>query len=320
MRIIILGGGAIGSVFGGFLAKDGHGVVFLGRGEHFRNIKESGLRISGIWGDHRVNNFKAYNTVSEIKKNELKPFDLALLTVKAYDSEEILTEYRRYFDSIPPVVSLQNGLGNLELLTHFAGKDKAIGGRVIFGAEIVKPGHVKVTVYAEEVMLGGNPGGISQEKVEEIANIINKSGIPTLATDEIEKYIWAKSLYNCALNPLGSILEVNYGKLLADEATRRIMSAVIKEIFWVIRKKDIRLFWENDVEFQKILFNRLIPATSSHFPSMLQDIKKGKKTEIDFLNGKVVLMGQESGIDLPVNNTLFHLIKSKERLYAKGSG
>jgi 2-dehydropantoate 2-reductase len=319
VRILILGVGAIGSVFGGLLAKDGHEVVLLGRGDHFKNIREHGLRISGIWGGHQINHFKAYNTISEIKKNEFKPFDLALLTVKAYDSEKILSEFKKYFSCVPPVIALQNGLGNLELLTNFVGKEKAIGGRVIFGAEIIKPGHVKVTVYAEEVMIGGNMGGISEKKVEEIANIINKSGIPTLATNEIEKYIWAKSLYNCTLNPLGSILEVNYGELLRDKATRKIMSSIIKEIFWVVKKRKIGFFWKNSLEFEEVLFNRLIPATSSHFPSMLQDIKKGKKTEIDFLNGKLVSMGEDIGIDLPVNKTIFNLIKSKERLYAKGS-
>jgi 2-dehydropantoate 2-reductase len=212
------------------------------------------------------------------------------------------------------MISLQNGLGNLEKIVELLGKDKAIGGRVIFGAEIIEPGRVKVTVYADKVVLGGVKDGIDLEKVEEIAETFSLSGIPSQTTREIEKYIWGKVLYNGALNALGSILEVNYGELLKHEETKTLMSEIVAEIFKVIKKENIQLFWSEAEEYLTLLFNELIPATHDHFPSMLQDIKNKRKTEIASINGTVVRKGEELGLSLPINKIVTNLVKVKERI------
>jgi 2-dehydropantoate 2-reductase len=228
MNILVLGTGAIGSVFGGFLAKSLHQVVLLGRASHMDAISRHGLKIEGIWGEHHITNLKGYSSLRVMREKEGEYFDLILLTVKSYDTEGIVREYLKIFPNAAPMVSLQNGLGNLEKITELVGRDKVVGGRVIFGAEIVAIGIVKVTVYADKVVLGGVTGGIPQEQVVKIAKVFSQSGIPSEATESIEKYIWGKILYNGALNALGSILEVQYGELLKRDSTKILMREIVK--------------------------------------------------------------------------------------------
>jgi len=120
-----------------------------------------------------------------------------------------------------------------------------------------------------------------------------------------------KALYNAALNPLGAILGVNYGKL-ANESSWKIIEKIIEEAFCVANAKGVELFWETPEEYLDYLSNEQLPPTAQHRPSMLHDLKKGK-TEIDFLNGAFVKLGKERGIETPVNETVVNLVKFFEK-------
>ena len=314
MNILVLGAGAIGSVFGGFLAKAGHEVCLVARQSHLAAIKDRGLLIEGIWGEHVVDAIAGYESLSAVKENENQNFDVILLTVKSYDTEPMLKALTACFPDPPPVVSLQNGLGNIEIIETYAGRIKTIGGRVIFGVEFIAPGRVKVTVSADKTMLGGLPGGIERAFIENLAQMLTAAGIPAEATDSIEKYIWGKVLYNCALNGLATVMNVHYGVLLASDSTREIMRQVVTEIFDLLRASGITLDWSEPEEYTELLFSTLIPRTFDHHPSMLQDILRHKRTEIDALNGAVVQKGMERDIDLPYNWAITKLIKAREAL------
>jgi 2-dehydropantoate 2-reductase len=311
MNILVLGAGAIGSAFGGFLAKSGNRVILYGRENCISAINNGGLFIQGIWGSHHITNIKGYSSLSKIARREGRLFDLILLTVKSYDTESVMHNYLNTFGKSNLTVSLQNGLGNLEIIAGLLGRDKTIGGRVIFGAELLEPGVVKITVYADKVVLGALKGGVPVEKVKEISALFDRAGIPTTWTDEIEKYLWGKVLYNSALNALSCLLEVNYGKLLENDYTRIIMEDIVSELFTVLKRQQVPVDWEDAGAYTAHLFSELIPPTRDHFSSMLQDIRNGKKTEIDALNGKVVAMAEEMGADLPVNRVLTALVKAK---------
>ncbi|MBU2599509.1 ketopantoate reductase family protein [bacterium] len=316
MKILILGTGAIGSVFGGFLAKSGHQVTLVGKLPHLEVIKQQGLKISGIWGEYLITqNLILGLNLEEILRNSQKSFDLVLICVKSYDTEKIVKEYLPVIKESSYIISLQNGLGNLEIISSLVEKEKIIAARVIFGAKVESPGHVKVTVYADQVMLGSIDNVISFEKLEEVAQIISTSGIPCQATKEINKYLWAKVLYNCSLNGLAAILEVTYGELGAYQETRKIMLDICKEIFMVAKIKKIEFFWERPEEYFDYLINKQIPPTAFHHASMRQDIKNQKKTEIEALNGAIVRLAKEEGLEVPVNNFITSLIKSKEKTY-----
>ncbi len=314
MNILILGAGAIGSVFGGFLAQGGHRVCLMGRPSHIEAIQKSGLSIAGIWGEHVIRNLQGYTSLSALSEQEKSSLDIILLTVKSYDTDAILNELKNNFPNPPPVVSLQNGLGNIEKIEALLGREKTIGGRVIFGVEFVAPGSVKVTVSADRTVLGGLSGGIDNSFVEKIAQAFTASNIAADAVPDINRYIWGKVLYNCALNGLATLINVHYGKLLSFEGTKDIMANIVREIFTIIKAKNISVEWETPDEYVNHLFGTLIPRTFDHHPSMLQDIMRHKRTEIDALNGELVRLGNELGIDLPYNWTITQLIKAKENL------
>ncbi|NOY52611.1 MAG: 2-dehydropantoate 2-reductase [Deltaproteobacteria bacterium] len=307
MRILVMGAGAIGSVFGGFLARAGHQVTLVGRPPHMKTINKAGLEITGIWGDHTVRNLKALTTFP--KENS---FDIILLTVKSYQTAAAMEEIRALAGRTP-VLSLQNGLGNIETIAETVGADRTLGGRVIFGAETPAPGTVRVTVIADAVAIGPvRESAFPFDRAEEIARSIDRAGIPCRAVRKIERFIWGKVLYNAALNAPAAVLGVNYGKLLESEAARGLMYDIIREAFAVADAEGIELDWETPEEYREILFSRLIPPTASHFPSMLRDIQRGKRTEIDALNGALAHRGETRGIPTPVNRTLTRLILYRE--------
>jgi len=313
--ILIMGAGSIGSVVGGFLAKAGHDVTLVGRQPHMAAIHSGGLHIDGIWGEHHVTGLRTATTCEQLRGQTL---DTIILSVKSYDTEQAIAEAAPLLAPDGLVISFQNGLGNVETIAGCVGPERTLGGMVIFGARVEKPGHVTVTVYANEVHIGSPTGNVDRGRVEEVAALINASGVPTLATDEIEKHIWGKMLYNCALNPLSAILNVSYGELAAESDTRNIMNNVVEEIFAVANARGTSLFWSQPEEFLKVFYDVLIPPTSAHYASMLEDLKRGGKTEIEALNGAIVKYGSEANVECPVNDVLSNIIRVMERAYGKG--
>jgi 2-dehydropantoate 2-reductase len=161
-------------------------------------------------------------------------------------------------------------------------------------------------------MLGSPGGEVDLERISVVACAFSEAGIPTEPTVEITKYIWGKVLYNCCLNALSALLGCTYDELSERAETREIMRVVIEEIFAVASKKGIELMWSSPQEYEGLLLGRLIPDTYSHHSSMLQDVRRGKRTEIDSLNGAIARMAGEVGLAAPVNWTLTRLVKSKE--------
>jgi 2-dehydropantoate 2-reductase len=314
MKILVLGAGAIGSVFGGLLAQGGNSICLIGRKPHLDAIKQQGLLIEGIWGEHKIHSLACYESLSHLSVHEAFSFDVILLTVKSYDTENILRELLAHYPVPCPVISLQNGLGNIETIEKLLGKEKTIGGRVIFGVEFVEPGRVRVTVSADKTVIGGLPGGIQKDFLAMLAGTFTVSNIPTEVTDEIQKYIWGKVIYNCALNGPATLLNVHYGALLSSESSKHIMTKIVEEIYAVMQHNNIVLDWRMPEEYQQVLFNSLIPLTFKHHPSMLQDIMRHKRTEIDALNGAIVEMAGEAGIDVPFNWAVTQFIKAKESI------
>jgi 2-dehydropantoate 2-reductase len=311
MNILVMGAGAVGSAVGGFLGQAGHRVALVGRDPHMAAIRERGLHIEGIWGEHLIRGLRTFTNVREVPREH---FDLVLTTTKSYDTGEAAKQVLPWLSADSLVISLQNGLGNVETISEIVGDSRAVGGRLIFGIRIPEAGRVEITVYADKVMLGSPSHKVDFARLEAIASAFTQAGIPAEATLEIEQFIWGKVFYNCCLNPLSALLEVTYGVLSEHPETRQIMTSVIEEIFAVASTKGVALAWHSPLEYQGILFGRLVPDTYAHHASMLQDVMRGKKTEIDALNGAIARMGEETRIPTPVNLMLTQLIKVKERI------
>ncbi len=306
-RIAIMGAGAIGSVIGGMLARRGHKVTLVGRKPHIDEIMKKGLHISGIWGDFTVRELDA------VTEPPHKYQDIVFLTVKSFDTARAAIEAMSMVGPSTVVVPVQNGLGNIETLVETFGKEKIIGGMAIFGAVLPEPRNVRVTVIASETLVGELDGSLTSH-VKDIADMLDSAGIPAKASDNIMRDIWHKALYNIALNPLSAIFGVSYGEIADNPHTRWLVKQMIKEAFQVAKASDQYLGLNTADDYLEILWNQKLPPTRDHKSSMLQDILRGKKTEIDYINGAVVRIGAEYGIETPYNSTVVSMVKAKESL------
>ncbi len=305
------GAGALGSVVGGLLARAGSRVTLLGRRAHMEAVRTRGLTVDGLFGIHRVQGLVCTSEETELRG----PFGAVLLTVKAYDTAAMAAAVAPHLLPDGVLLSLQNGLGNLEAASRTLGAERVLGARVIFGAELVEAGHARVTVYADPVLVGSPDASDSalQAKAATWAARLREAGIPAEATDTLIAELWAKVLYNGALNPLGALLGVRYGDLPNDPDTRVVMDAVIDETFAVAHGEGVVLPWADAAAYRGTFYGRLVPSTAGHRSSMLQDIERGRPTEIDAINGEVAARGAARGIPTPVNATLTRLVRARAR-------
>ena len=309
MRVLVVGAGAIGSVLGGFLAKAGHDVTLVGRAWHLDVIRRDGLAMTGIWGEHSVRNLTTATSLEAVDR--LAEFAWIFVCVKAHQTAEVAETLAPVLGPSTLVCAFQNGLGNFEALTRHLPLSRIALGRVIFGVEI-EPGRVQVTVCADDVVLGAPDPQFPRAALAPLATTLTASGIRTRTTPDILKVLWAKALYNCALNGLSTLLEAPYGKLSEQGTTRRLMEAIIDEAYRVAAAHHIPLEPSTSQAYQTLLFTQLIPSTAAHRSSMLQDVRRGKRTEIDALNGAIVRMAQPVGVPVPVNALITRLVHTKE--------
>lgn len=310
-RVLIAGAGALGSVIGGLLARAGWPVTLLGRRAHLEAVGRRGLVIDGLFGTHRVSGLACATAPSELEG----VYDVVLLTVKSYDTAATVAAIAPRLAPAGILVCLQNGLGNVEAATEVVGERRVLGGRVIFGAEITAPGSVRVTVYADPVLIGSpDPADAArQARAVAWAARLAEAGIPAEPTPALMAELWAKALYSAALNPLGALLGASYGALAADPDAHAVMDDVIAEAFAVARAAGVRLGWPDAAAYRETFYGRLVPATAAHRSSMLQDVERGRPTEIDAINGYVASRGDALGVPAPTNALLTRLIRARAR-------
>ena len=310
MRMLVIGAGAIGSVVGGLLAEAGHDITLLGRAWHLDAIRRQGLRISGLWGEHLIRRLATATHPDQIPRP--RAFDWVLLCVKAHQTAAATDILKTVLGPHTLVCALQNGLGNYETLTRAIPSSRVALGRVIFGVEI-EPGHARVTVCADEVVVGAPDAQVPRERIAALAAALQAGGIPARATEAILPVLWAKLLYNCALNGLSALLEAPYGALAACEMSRRLIRQIIEEAYQVAGAHRIPLEPPTAEAYHQLLMTRLIPSTAAHYASMLHDLRHGKPTEIDALNGALVRLAVEAGLAAPANALVTRLVHVKEQ-------
>ena len=309
MRLLVMGAGALGSAVGGFMAKAGHHVVLVGRKPHMDAIRDSGLRITGIWGDHCVTPLDTRTNLDGLVPGE---FDLLVLSVKSYQTRDAVDQLAPLVTGGTLVCAYQNGLCNAECIAQRFGWNRTIGARAIFGVRVVTAGCVEVTVIANPTALGVYSQDAPVERVREIAHVMDCAGLPTVYSDRIETLIWGKVAYNSALNPLSALLDVPYGVLLESGHTRGLMTDVIHELYAVGDALGVAMEPAGPQTFVQHLFEDLIPPTAAHYASMRADFVNRRRTEIDALNGAIVRLGEDHGVACPVNRALTRLVHARE--------
>ncbi|MHC4559127.1 MAG: ketopantoate reductase family protein [Planctomycetota bacterium] len=282
MKALVYGGGAVGVGLASCLLKSQARVDIIARKKTVLSLKKNGLARTGIFGDYRAgpSTFGSYSSVDELRS---KVYDYILVCTKSFDSFEAakdLSEHKSLFGEKTKIVLFQNGWGNAEVFSSFFYKEKIYSARVITGFQRHKPNEVTITVHADSIHIGSLFGaGLSG--VMDLCESINKGGIPYRTTDTIGKDIWAKMLYNCALNPLGAILDVPYGTLARHEFTRAIMNGIVEEVFTVMTMAGFDTHWLSAKDFLDVFYDKLVPDTAEHKSSTLQDIivkKRGPRS------------------------------------------
>ena len=310
MRILIYGGGAVGLGITSCLLKSGCRVDIIARENTVRSLREHGLLRTGIFGDYSADpkSFGSFVSLNDVPK---QTYDYILVCTKSFDSPEAakdLAKHEFLFGPKTKIVLFQNGWGNAEIFTSFFDRDKIYNARVITGFNRPRENEVVITVHADAIHIG-NLFNSDVSGVEELCESITRGDIPCEVTDDVGKDLWAKMLYNCALNSLSAILDVSYGVLAENKFGRDIMNGIIEEVFSVITAAGYKTHWPDTNRFLEIFYNKLVPATAEHKSSTLQDITAKKKTEIDALNGAVIKIADKYKINAPYNSVVYSIIK-----------
>ncbi len=298
MKIAVVGPGAMGCLFAGLLKEAGHDLWVLDRSaERAEQIARRGIRIEGIGGDRvvRVN--------ATCSPRDAGAMDLIFLWVKAYDTQEAIESSRPLLAPHTEVVSLQNGWGNLEAIVRVTGPRRAIGGITSLGATRLDVGRVLHAGTGDTVI--GRPDGRIDD-LERVAGLLSGAGIPTRTSPDIEDAIWSKLIINAAINPLTALTRLKNGQLLEREDTRRLLDAVVDESKEIVLRSGGALIYPDIRRQVYTVCERTAPNTSS----MLQDVQRGRRTEIDAINGALVDRARSLGVDAPVNETLTRLVKA----------
>ena len=320
MRVLIYGGGAVGLGLASCLLKSGISVDIISRVDTVLALRKDGLGRAGIFGDYHAgpSEFGSFSSPDELTK---ETYDYILVCTKSFDSfraAEDLSGRKSLLGEKTKIVLFQNGWSNADTFTSFFDKEIIYSARVITGFHRYRPSEVTITVHADAIHIGSLFGG-DLSKVEELSRSINNGGIPCKTTADIEKDLWAKMLYNCALNPLGAVLDVPYGRLAERQNSRFIMDGIVREVFEVMTKAGFRTHWETAADFLDVFYGKLVPDTAGHKSSTLQDIAAKKPTEIDALNGAVIKLAEKFAIPVPYNSIVYNIIKFIESKNPKES-
>lgn len=284
-----MGAGALGCLYGYLIHKAGYEVVFVARGKQFEVLKR-GLKVTGL-----VEDFVRVNAVD-------KPCDadITFVTVKSYDTEVVAKSLRCVDCGI--VVSLQNGIGNEEILSKYLGR--VLGGVTTYASNLIDYGWIEFAGVGE-TFIGSMDGKIGED-VLKVVEVLKECGINAEAVEDIVKRKWIKTVINSVINPITAILRVRNGTIMEIEELWELALAVLREGEEVLRAMGI------DVELEGVLRD-VVTKTAKNKSSMLQDVERGKRTEIEFINGAIVRKAKELGIDTPYNRALLLLVKSLEK-------
>lgn len=301
MKFAVMGAGAVGCYFGGLLARAGHEVTFIGRPDHVAAINARGLLLE-------TKTFKAFvpaRAASDVAAIESP--DVVLFCVKSADTEAAGRALAARLGPQTAVLSLQNGVDNAERLAAVIGRD-VIPAVVYVGTEMAGPGHV---LHHGRGELAIGPSARS----ESLARTLGAAAIPTSVAPDIAQVLWGKLIVNCAYNAISAIADLPYGQMVQVDGASELMTSVVRECTDVAKACGVTL--PGDIEAKTMAVAASMPG---QYSSTAQDLKRGKPTEIDFLNGYVVRKGAEFGIATPMNRALQVMVRLAERSRQQARG
>lgn len=280
-KIIVVGAGAIGSLLAAMLSKQ-YKVIAVGRRQHVEVIKKRGLKITGL-----VDQIFKLEATMDIPSIDEKT--IIFLTTKAQDSALATQMFRKQLKKDTVIVCIQNGLGSDEIVRRMI-SCRVVHAVTYLSAEMIAPGIIRY--------VGDLPSYFGKDD-KDIASIFNKVGLKTKIVGDLSKEIWKKLVFNCVINGLGTVLGVR-NNALADPRLDKIKKTLVGECVRVADKEGIQL--ESNLLDQ---INEFVKS-STNVNSTLQDIRKNKTTEMEFLNGAIVRLGKKHGIATPINQMIYN--------------
>ncbi|MDC0739301.1 2-dehydropantoate 2-reductase [Cognatishimia sp. SS12] len=296
MKIAVLGAGAMGSVFGARLAKGGADVTLLDVNDaHLTAINEGGLQVDLDEGAEVI-------SLPALRPEAFKgPVDLVLLFTKTFHTEAALRAIAPQIGAAH-VLSLQNGIGNAERLQEHLPAAQILLGMTMTPAEFIAPG--KVASHGPAATAFYSLDGTDRPILHQMAEALRHGGIEAVIDPQIQAAIWEKAAFNCAMNALCALTDGTPGAIGVSKPARALASEVAREAISVANALTIPA----DLTKVEALMSKACAHHLMHEPSMLQDRKAGRRTEIDALNGAVATQGERLGLQVPVNRTLASLV------------
>ena len=311
MRVAIIGAGSMGSLFGGYLSDLCEVCLYSRNPGYLAAVSEHGLVMTQ--GDKKwVKKIEATGDPAEIG-----PCDVAIVYVKGTGTEKAVQD--ALVSCITPetlVVTLQNGIGNVEIMRKYLPADQIAYGFSVLTSDSKAPGHIELTTLKMVPTFVKPLTEKALPKLEKLVDALNKTGLETYIADDIDVKIWRKLLVNCSENTLCAILKVNVTELMVTTPESfEIGKQIIFEVADVARAKGINITRQEALEYVM----QVTDSVPGHLPSMVFDIGNKKPTEIDVLNGAVVAEGKRLGIPTPVNQVIVNMIKALEKNYESKS-
>jgi len=306
MKIAIVGSGALGSLFAALFSRAKADVLLFGRNKsRIEKITREGLNVEGAAGKWKA------RVKASCAFEEISAADLVILCVKSYDTKNVVSSFGGYLGKETVLLSLQNGLGNMEAVSEAVPEERVIGGVTNIGATLLEGGGVRYAGKGETVI--GRADGKVTVEMRPIRELFSSAGLELKISREIKNIIWSKLVLNAGINALSAVLRLPNGALVRSEGAKRIMRAAVTEAVRVSKRKKIKLVYDDPLAKAEAVCE----ATASNISSMLQDILSKRRSEIDSINGAIIRIAQEAGIPVPVNVMLFDMVKSIEDNYAE---
>jgi 2-dehydropantoate 2-reductase len=298
-KIAVVGAGAVGGYFGGLLARAGAPVVMIGRPAFVEAVKKNGLFLDTLHFQESVR-VEASTELSAVRGAEI-----VLFCVKTTDNA---TTARALAPLLAPgalVLSLQNGVDNVEQIRAAAGIE-ALPTVVYVAASVPEPGRVKHVGRGDLVF------GPQSQQTERVAALFSRASVPCRISQNIEGELWTKLIWNCALNAISALGRAKYGQIAASADARKVVETVVDEVLAVARAANIHPPGLEDPKAAIAGAFKIAAQMAEALSSTAQDMNRGKRTEIDSLNGYISRRGSELGVPAPVNHALYALVKLAE--------
>lgn len=297
MRIAVMGTGAVGGYFGAKLAAAGHDVGFIARGKHLAALQRSGLRIESTDGGLTIRNAQFIG-----RPGQTGVVDLVLFCVKSYDSAPAAAELAPLMKPTTVILSLQNGVDNIEKIARLWGSERTLAGVVYIGAQVTSPG--VVAHYAEGRIVLGSIGGQPAATARAIEQALSRSGIPCKLSNDIERGLWTKLLWNAPFCAIACLTRSTVRQIVESESLTHLTLDCMNEVQAAAQTRGIEL--RKDLFEQTLTFSRRL---GDYKPSMLQDLESRKPLEYDAFNGIIVRLLQAAGKDAPTNRVFYETLK-----------